>query len=49
MKTYESDDEINYDDLAHSDISDKGKEYGPCYKRCGWQNPKCTCYIGEGG
>jgi hypothetical protein len=31
MKTYEADDNLNYDDLTHSDISDKGKGYGPCY------------------
>ena len=30
MKTYESDDNLNYDDLTFSDISDKGKGYGPC-------------------
>jgi len=35
MKTYESDGSLNYDDLTFSDISDKGKGYGPCYERCG--------------
>ena len=45
MKTYESDENLNYDDLSYSDISDKGKGYGPCEKYCGWNNPKCTCYV----
>jgi len=35
MKTYESDENLNYDDLTFSDISDKGKGYGPCEKYCG--------------
>jgi len=35
MKTYESDENLNYDDLSYSDISDKGKGYGPCEKYCG--------------
>ena len=30
MKTYEADGKVNYDDLTFSDISDKGKGYGPC-------------------
>ena len=38
MKTYEYDN-VNYDDLTFSDISDKGKGYGPCKKDgCG-----CSC------
>ena len=47
MKTYESDENLNYDDLTFSDISDKGKGYGPCYKDCGYGvvNPNCECYI----
>jgi len=48
MKTYEADENLNYDDLSYSDISDKGKGYGPCYKYCGWQNPNCQCYISDG-
>ena len=42
MKTYESDENLNYDDLSYSDISDKGKGYGPCYRNCGWNNPNCS-------
>lgn len=34
MKTYESDGNLNYDDLSYSDISDKGKGYGPCPDGC---------------
>ena len=30
MESYESDENLNYDDLTFSDISDKGKGYGPC-------------------
>jgi hypothetical protein len=37
MKTYESDGNLNYDDLTFSDISDKGKGYGPC------TNSYCSC------
>lgn len=29
MEGYESDNKVNYDDLTFSDISDKGKGYGP--------------------
>lgn len=39
MKTYESDNKVNYDDLTFSDISDKGKGYGPC------KNSSCSCYC----
>ena len=34
METYEYDANLNYDDLSYSDISDKGKGYGPCGKSC---------------
>lgn len=34
MKTYESDEAVNYDDLTYNDISDKGKGYGPCPDSC---------------
>lgn len=44
MKTYKYDESLNYDDLTHSDISDKGKGYGPCY----YANPDCTCYTSSG-
>lgn len=39
MKTYEYDENLNYDDLTYSDISDRNKGYGPC----SWDNPKCIC------
>ena len=43
MKTYEADENLNYDDLTFSDISDKGKGYGPCY----YVNKNCTCYVNQ--
>jgi hypothetical protein len=43
MKTYERDERVNYDDLNGGDISET-KGYGPC----GWNNPKCVCYINDG-
>ena len=46
MQSYESDGNLNYDDLSGGDISET-KGYGPCYKDCGWANPDCQCYIGE--
>jgi hypothetical protein len=48
MKTYEADENLNYDDLTFSDISDKGKGYGPC-KVCDkfpepqWVEMEMTC------
>jgi hypothetical protein len=45
MENYEADDNLNYDDLTHSDISDKGKGYGPCGDyRCYGSN---ACQSGE--
>jgi len=41
MKTYEADENLNYDDLSYSDISDKGKGYGPC----SWDNKDCPHYL----
>jgi len=43
MKTYESDESLNYEDLTYSDISDKGKGYGPCFPH----NPNCRCTADE--
>ena len=43
MKTYESDEGVNYDDLSYSDISDKGKGYEPCYSI----KPNCTCFVNQ--
>src|ERR1043165_4576362 len=48
MKTYESDENLNYDDLTYSDISDKGKGYGPCKRYCGYNNSSCTYYVSSG-
>ncbi|CAI2196569.1 17665_t:CDS:2 [Funneliformis geosporum] len=38
MKTYQSDGNLNYDDLNSSNVGES-KGYGPC------SNSKCTCYI----
>jgi len=43
MKGYENDGNVNYDDLNGGDVGEV-KGYGPC----GWDNPDCECYIGEG-
>lgn len=40
MKTYEVDDNLNYDDLNGGSIGKVGG-YGPCYERCGDNNPYC--------
>ena len=50
MKTYESDEKVNYDDLTFSDIGDKGKGYGPCKKNgcdcsCKWDGCDCQWCI----
>jgi hypothetical protein len=42
MKTYEADENLNYDDLSYSDISDKGKGYGPCSDGRDAQNCYCS-------
>jgi hypothetical protein len=48
MRIYESDDNLNYDDLIFSDISDKGKGYGPCKNTsCGCFCPKNRCDCGN--
>src|SRR4051812_32374950 len=46
MKTYESDKAVNYNDLTHSDISDKGKGYGPCPDGC---DKTCETVISDNG
>ena len=43
MKTYESDGNVNYDDLSAGDVGTE-EGYGPC----SWHNPKCTCYVSSG-
>jgi len=43
MKTYENDDNLNYDDLNSGSIGEV-KGCGPC----SWNNPDCECYIEEG-
>jgi hypothetical protein len=43
MKTYESDGNLNYDDLNGGDIGE-AKGYGPCYH----SNADCTCYVSQG-
>lgn len=51
MKTYEADESLNYDDLSYSDISDKGKGYGPCSPSycsgCSCPRSDCNCNSGE--
>jgi len=42
MRNYEHYNNLNYDDLTFSDISEVGG-YGPC----SWNNPNCTCYKSE--
>jgi hypothetical protein len=46
MKTYESDGSLNYDDLGGGGLGEV-EGYGPCYRRCGYANPKCECYMPE--
>ena len=41
MKTYESDGNLNYDDLNSGGNIGEVKGYGPC----SWDNPDCECYI----
>lgn len=41
MKTYESDDNLNYDDLNSGGIGE-AEGYGPC------SSSKCTCYTSQG-
>lgn len=41
MKTYEVDENLNYDDLSSGSVGEV-KGYGPCYEKCGWNNPYCS-------
>ncbi|CAG8625560.1 950_t:CDS:2, partial [Ambispora leptoticha] len=38
-----SQEQVNYDDLTHNDIS-SSKGYGPCH----YSNADCTCYASQG-
>jgi len=50
MKTYESDDNVNYADLEVNDIS-VNRGCGPTCPDCRWDNPDCSHYLSdsEGG